>query len=333
MQNRILILMMLMMLVGTLTRGQQKMEYNRLTPAEERVIIYKGTERPYSGKYENHKQAGVYTCKRCDAPLYRSDDKFDSGCGWPSFDDEIPGAVQRKTDRDGIRTEILCANCGGHLGHVFLGEGFTDKNVRHCVNSISMNFVPEDEIAEQLPQYAASIGLTPKEEADDPLAQNAEPRRAYFAAGCFWGVEHYFRQAPGVIETQVGYTGGWKQDPSYEEVCSGTTGHQEAIEVVYDPKVTDFETLAKLFFEIHDFSQTNGQGPDIGEQYLSYVFYADAEQKQISEELIAQLREMKFSVATKLEKATEFWPAEDYHQDYYTKTGKTSYCHFRRKIF
>jgi methionine-R-sulfoxide reductase len=120
------------------------MGYNKLTKEEEKVIVHKGTEPPFSGKYDDFWLRGTYVCRRCNAPLYRSESKFDARCGWPSFDDEIPGAVKRTPDRDGVRTEIICANCGAHLGHVFVGEGFTDKDTRHCVNSVSMMFIPAE---------------------------------------------------------------------------------------------------------------------------------------------------------------------------------------------
>jgi methionine-R-sulfoxide reductase len=119
-------------------------QYKKLTTEEEAVIVHKGTEMPFNGKYYAFWERGTYVCKRCGAPLYRSESKFESDCGWPSFDDEVAGAVKRTTDADGVRIEITCARCGAHLGHVFIGEGFTKKNVRHCVNSISMNFIPDE---------------------------------------------------------------------------------------------------------------------------------------------------------------------------------------------
>ncbi len=120
------------------------MKMNKLTDEEERVIVYKGTEAPFTGEYDKNFREGTYVCRRCEAPLYKSDAKFDAGCGWPAFDQEIKGAVRRVTDRDGMRVELQCARCGAHLGHVFEGEGFTSKNTRHCVNSISMKFIPKE---------------------------------------------------------------------------------------------------------------------------------------------------------------------------------------------
>jgi peptide methionine sulfoxide reductase msrA/msrB len=286
---------------------ENSMEYTKLTPEEERVIIHKGTEIPFSGRYVANKDNGTYLCKRCNAPLYTSDSKFDSHCGWPSFDSELPGAVKHIPDPDGIRTEIVCNSCGAHLGHIFLGEGFTEKNVRHCVNSISLKFVP-----------------AVKEEIVNT---------AYFAGGCFWGVEHYFKKADGVISTRVGYMGGHKNNPTYEEVCSGTTGHAETIEVVFDPAKTTYEKLARLFFEIHDPTQKNRQGPDIGKQYRSAIFYINEEQRKTAVKLIQLLEKKGYHVTTELTPADTFWKAETYHQNYYTKTGKEPYCHVYTKRF
>lgn len=285
---------------------QENMKYNQLTSEEERVILHKGTEAPYTGEYTNNKRSGTYVCKRCNAPLYKSSDKFDSHCGWPSFDDEIKGAVKRVPDADGRRTEIICTNCGAHLGHVFLNEGFTAKETRHCVNSISLKFIPEE---------------------------NKMIKKAYFASGCFWGTEYYFMKAAGVAHTTVGFMGGHVDHPTYEQVCQKNTGHLETTEVEYDTSKTSYEDLVKLFFETHDFTQTNGQGPDIGPQYLSCIFYSDEKEKEIAQKYITVLQSKGYKVATMLKPISTFWKAEDYHQQYYEHKGTTPYCHVYKKIF
>lgn len=289
-----------------------KMKYNPLTPEEQAVILHKVTEKPFSGKYENNYAKGTYVCKQCDAPLYRSEDKFDAHCGWPSFDDEIKGAVKRIPDADGQRTEIICANCGAHLGHVFTGEGFTPKNTRYCVNSISMKFIPATEKKENLEKTVET---------------------AYFASGCFWGTQYHFMKAKGVISTTVGYMGGHTKNPTYQEVCTGETGHVETTEVVFDATKTSYENLVKLYYETHDFEQIGGQGPDIGDQYRSMIFYVNDEQKQMAEKYIGILTAKGYKVATVLRPAPEFWKAENYHQEYYEKKHGTPYCHIYRKIF
>ena len=280
----------------------------KLTSEEERVIINKGTEAPFTGKYDQFFENGIYKCKRCGAALFKSDDKFDAQCGWPSFDAEIPGAVRHQDDADGIRTEISCVNCSAHLGHVFIGEHLTDKNVRYCVNSISMVFEP------------AKIALKSTE-------------TAYFAGGCFWGVEYYFQNLKGVISTEVGFMGGTVPNPTFEQVYYENTGHAETLKVVFDPEIVSYETLTRLFFEIHDPTQVNQQGPDIGIQYRSVVFYTNKAQKKVTEKLIQILKDKGFKVATQLEEAQEFYSAEEYHQKYYQKKGHTPYCHIRVKRF
>ncbi len=278
-----------------------------LTPEEKMILIHKGTEPAFSGRYCEHKETGTYNCRNCNTPLFKSGDKFDSGCGWPSFDDAVPDAVKETLDVDGSRTEITCAACGGHLGHVFVGEKFTDRNTRHCVNSISLSFVP----------------------GETSVAQAT----AYFAGGCFWGVEHYLNNAEGVISARSGYMGGHLDNPNYQEICDGQTGHVEAVEVVFDPTVISYDKLARLFFEIHDPTQVDRQGPDVGHQYRSAIFYTDDHQKQVAAELIGILKAKGFPVVTELAPADKFWPAEDYHQDYYGKTGRTPYCHAYQKRF
>jgi peptide methionine sulfoxide reductase msrA/msrB len=288
--------------------SQEKLPYNNLSNDESYVINKKGTEAPFRGKYTNSKEKGTYICRKCGAALYHSTDKFQSDCGWPSFDEEISGAVDRFPDPDGMRTEITCSTCGAHLGHLFKGEMLTDKNTRHCVNSISLDFVPAI-----LP--AGRYGT------------------AVFAGGCFWGVEYYLQKAPGVITVTSGYTGGHVKNPSYKEVSSGRTGHAEAVKVIYDPKKTTYENLLKLFLEIHDPTQVDRQGPDIGEQYRSEIFYMNDQQKATAEKYLDILKAKGYKVATQLTAASEFYPAEDYHQDYYFNNGKLPYCHAYTKRF
>lgn len=280
----------------------QSIKMKPLTEAERRVIVEKGTEAPFTGKYTDTFDPGTYHCKQCGAPLYRSTDKFESSCGWASFDDEIEGAIKRIPDPDGRRTEIVCAKCGGHLGHVFNGENYTLKNIRHCVNSLSLDF--------------------------EPVADTA-----IFAGGCFWGVEHLLQQQPGVLSVESGYIGGMVKNPTYEQVCSKTTGHAEAVRVVFDPSKVNYRTLAKLFFEIHDPTQADGQGPDLGPQYRSGVFFRSEEQKRVTEELIGELKAKGYKVVTQVTPATEFYPAETYHQDYYERKGTEPYCHTRVRRF
>lgn len=287
------------------------MEFNELSDFEKYVIEEKGTERPFTGIYDDFYENGIYRCKKCNAKLFLSDTKFKSGSGWPSFDDAISGAVKELPDRDGRRVEIVCSNCDAHLGHVFKGEGFTSKNTRHCVNSVSLNF---------------------EADKDEENSKNSD-KKAYFAAGCFWGVEYYFQKQNGVKSVVSGYMGGHIPNPSYEVVSTGNSGHLEVVEVIFDENIVSFENLAKLFFEIHDFTQTNGQGPDIGSQYLSAIFYTDENQKNISLDLIAKLEAKNYKVATNLYPEVTFYKAEDYHQNYYNKTGRFPYCHSRREIF
>lgn len=273
-----------------------------LTAEEREVLLHAATELPFAGKYWDFWEEGVYLCRQCGAALYSSRAKFRSDCGWPSFDAEIPDAVERRTDPDGVRTEIVCANCKGHLGHVFEGEGFTPRNTRHCVNSLSVVFKPAN--------------------------------TALFAGGCFWGVEDFFSSREGVFAATSGYTGGETENPTYQEVCTGDTGHAESVLIEYDPVVVSYRELARNFFEIHDPTLLNYQGPDFGTQYRSAIFYFDEEQRQIAAELTDYLRGFGRDVVTEIVPATNFYPAEGYHQHFFAKNPRRrqSSCHRHREI-
>lgn len=283
----------------------QMENYKKLTPEEELVIINKGTEFPNSGIYNNFFKKGVYKCKRCNSSLFLSSAKFKSDCGWPSFDEFISNSVILKPDIDGRRTEIICAKCDAHLGHVFTGEGFTNKNVRHCVNSISLVFMETEK------NY----------------------QRAILASGCFWGTQYWIAKQKGVKTTNVGYSGGSTDNPTYQMVCTGKTGHAEVVEVVFDPEEISYKELLRLFFNTHDPAQEGGQGPDIGDQYRSEIFYTTLQQKSDAEDIIILLKEKGYDVKTKITPFSKFWIAEDKHQNYYSNTGGSPYCHIFTEKF
>ena len=272
-----------------------------LTSSVRAIICDKGTEPPNTGAYHSVELNGSYLCRRCGLALFRAGSQFSASCGWPSFDQSITNVVAEVPDKDGIRMEIQCHRCGGHLGHVFTGEFFTSKNKRYCVNSQSMDFIVDKTVI--------------------------DTEEMILAGGCFWGVDYYMRGIDGVLTVEAGYTGGTKHAPTYHEVCHGNTGHYEAVRVIYDKDKTDYRTVLKRFFEIHDPTQRGGQGPDIGEQYQSCVFYYDKKQQEITEELILELTHNGYQVVTKILPVQPFWSAEEAHQNYYSKHDKLPYCH------
>lgn len=267
--------------------------YHLLRAEEEQVIVYGATEPPGSGLYCDNEQPGLYLCRRCDAPLYLSSQKFSSHCGWPSFDEQLPGAIAQRLDRDGRRQELLCQRCQAHLGHLFHGEGLTPKNLRYCVNSVALFFTP----------------------AVSPEGFH----RGLFAAGCFWGVEQQLVAQQGVVASAVGYCGGWLADPMYEEVCSGTSGHLETVELWFTPAQGLYEQLVRRFFMIHDPTDPAGQGVDRGDQYRSAIFYLTQEQKKVAEAVMDELKRSGLLLATELRPASLFYRAEEYHQHHYER--------------
>ncbi len=276
-------------------------KYKSLTPAVLQIVLGKGTEPPFSSDYATLLQQGTYLCSACGNALFRADSQFSSHCGWPSFDDELPGRILRQVDADGWRTEILCQTCHAHLGHVFDGEHLTANNLRHCVNGLAIEFV-----------------------ADETVLETEE---IIVAAGCFWGVQYYLDRLPGVLKTEVGYSGGSVDNPSYEDVCNKKTEHYEALRIVFDSDKTDLTTVIQYFFEIHDPTQKDGQGPDLGPQYLSAVFYYDDKQQRTVQAVMDTLSAMGYDLSTRLLPVSTFWPAENYHQHYYQHKEAMPYCH------
>jgi peptide methionine sulfoxide reductase msrA/msrB len=312
----------------------------RLTPEQFQVLRSKGTERPYCGTLLDNKKEGVYACVGCGLPLFSSDSKFNSGTGWPSFFQPIgKGNVAEQLDRSHgmIRTEINCARCDGHLGHVF-EDGPLPTGLRFCLNSASLNFTESEKVAELADPAAEEISATDTIQADknttttkQTSAKKQKSAKAVFAGGCFWCTEAAFEQLEGVSDVESGYAGGKKETANYHAVSSGRTGHAEAIRITYDPEKITYDQLLDVFFDAHDPTQLNRQGPDKGTQYRSAIFFADDEQKSTAQKKIDELAGKKAfprPIVTTLEPLTEFYSAEDYHQDYARNNPLAPYIQF-----
>jgi len=263
------------------------------------------TERAFCGTLLDNKREGVYTCVGCGLPLFSSDAKFKSGTGWPSFFQPIAEenvATTRDESLGMVRTEIDCARCDGHLGHVF-DDGPRPTGLRFCLNSESLSFTDSTDLA--------SLA--------DPALEGGARATAVFAGGCFWCVEAVFEELDGVEEAISGYAGGSAETANYEAVCSGRTGHAEAVQIVYDPTRIGYAELLKVHFATHDPTTLNRQGADTGPQYRSAIFYANEREKTLAAAFIEDLDDSgAFSgpVVTKLEPLDAFYPAEAYHQNY-----------------
>lgn len=282
-----------------------------LNPEARDITQRGGTERPFCGTLLDNKQEGVYACVVCGLPIFSSEHKFTSGTGWPSFHSPVdPEHVARTEDRSHgmVRTEISCHRCDAHLGHIF-PDGPPPTGERHCLNSAALVF----------------------HDSSTPLPPQSRPIRtetAYFAGGCFWGIEHFFQMGPGVIDAQSGYMQGDDEAANYQAVCSGSSGHAEAVKVVFDPQTITYDELVAAFFRMHDPTEVNRQGPDVGTQYRSGIYTTSPEQRAIAVKAIADLNargELSGAVATEVEPAHTFHLAETYHQDYIARTGRA--CH------
>ena len=284
-----------------------------LSPEQFQVMRKCGTERPFTGRYNDFWDKGVYVCAGCGTPLFRSEMKYEHGTGWPSFTAPIDEKnLDYKDDYSLLakRIEVRCSVCGAHLGHVF-DDGPEPTFLHYCVNSASLDFKPE------------AAGAAAEEKAAAPATEVAT-----FAAGCFWGVEHKLGQIPGVVATVVGYTGGKTVAPTYEDVCTDKTGHAEAVQVTFDPSKITYAELVRRFFSFHDPTQVNRQGPDRGTQYRSAIFYHGEAQKETA---LAVMKEIEASgkyrknLATEIVPASAFYRAEEYHQKYFEKHGYVCY--------
>ncbi len=287
-----------------------------LTPEQYHVMRQRGTERAFKGNYNDHHEKGTYICAGCGTPLFSSEAKYDHGTGWPSFTAPVnKNHIHYFEDYSHFmhRVETRCAVCGAHLGHVF-DDGLGPTGEHYCINSVSLDFKPSD-----IHQKSES---NPEKKSDEQDTKSLKTETAIFAAGCFWGVEHKFRQVPGVISTVVGYTGGHVENPTYKQVCSYKTGHAEAVKITFDPSQVSYEKLLEIFFNLHDPTQVDRQGWDVGSQYRSAIYYNSTEQKETAEKMLKKLESssrFKKPIATQIVPAPEFYEAEEYHQQYYEK--------------